>query len=340
MPAKKHIVIVTQLDDPHTDAMILTLREMGHAPIRLNTDDIPQHTSLSMYLGSDASAWEGGIKIHTNDRLIDIDDIRSIWWRRPSEFALPEQLSEQEREFAKLEIEHTLRSLWASLDCYWVSYPAHIRQATWKGEQLKRAKRLGFEVPRTLITTQAEDVRGFYEACNGQMIFKVMSDPLLAANKTTPKIYDEPPVVHGTYTTLITEAELAKIETVGLVPCLFQEYIPKQVELRVTVIGDEVFAAEIHSQEHEQTRVDWRHYEVDIPYRQATLPPAIVERCLAFTRSYGLNFSAIDLILTPDGRYVFLENNPNGQFMFIENLVPELRMTEALASCLIRGANS
>jgi hypothetical protein len=43
---------------------------------------------------------------------------------------------------------------------------------------------------------------------------------------------------------------------------------------------------------------------------------------------------------TPDGRYVFLESNPNGQFMWIEHRVPELRMTEALASCLIRGANS
>jgi glutathione synthase/RimK-type ligase-like ATP-grasp enzyme len=110
--------------------------------------------------------------------------------------------------------------------------------------------------------------------------------------------------------------------------------------LRVTVIGDEVFAAEIDSQSDSRTVIDWRHYEADIAYRMAVLPNDVTERCIALVRHFGLNFSAIDLILTPDGRYVFLENNPNGQFIFIERKVPELKMTRALASCLIRAGNS
>jgi len=32
-----------------------------------------------------------------------------------------------------------------------------------------------------------------------------------------------------------------------------------------------------------------------------------------------LIFAAIDMILTPDGHYVFLELNPNGQWEWIEN---------------------
>ena len=78
----------------------------------------------------------------------------------------------------------------------------------------------------------------------------------------------------------------------------------------------------------------------DIPYRKATLPAEVAEQCLKLVRSYNLNFSTMDLIVTPDDRYVFIENNPNGQFMFIEKRVPELPMTAALAACLIRGANS
>ena len=77
-----------------------------------------------------------------------------------------------------------------------------------------------------------------------------------------------------------------------------------------------------------------------IPYRAVSLPPLVTERILAFVRSYGLNFSAIDLIVTPDDRYVFVENNPNGQFIFIEDKVPELGLTDALAACLIRGASA
>ncbi len=141
------------------------------------------------------------------------------------------------------------------------------------------------------------------------------------------------------HTTLIEESELERIDNVGLTPCLFQEYVEKDLELRVTVIGDEVFAAEIHSQVRDETKIDFRKYEIDIPYRKACLPWDVERRCLELVHSYGLTYGAMDLIVTPDGRYVFLENNPVGQFMFIEQRVPALRMTEALATCLIRGSD-
>ena len=56
--------------------------------------------------------------------------------------------------------------------------------------------------------------------------------------------------------------------------------------------------------------------------------------------SYGLTYGAIDLIVTPAGEYVFLENNPVGQFLFVEELVPELDMAGALATCLVEGARA
>ena len=338
---RNQIVIVSNIEDPHTDEVLQVLQEMGHEPIRLNTNDIPFNTTMSLGWGKDMSAGNGSIIIRTNGRVIDTENIRSIWWRRPRAFRFPANFTEREREFAKDEIQHVLRGLWASLDCYWISYPEHIRQASWKGHQLQRAAQLGFDIPRTLITTDPQEARAFYDACDGRIVYKVLTDPYLGAPKIAEKHPDQPPPeAYGTRTTVITPSELALLDSVQSVPCLFQEYIPKRVELRVTVIGDEIFAAEIHSQTHDKTRIDWRHYDVDIPYQKATLPMEVAERCLALVKSYQLNFSAIDLILTPDERYVFLENNPNGQFIFVEERIPELRMTEALAACLIRGANS
>lgn len=342
---KKDIVIVSRIADPHTDRMIQQLQEMGHDPIRLNTDDIPLNTTMSFGLLENRSTWRGEIALQTDGRVIDLDNIRSVWWRRPGEyFGLPPELPEQEREFARGEIDHALRGFWSFVDCYWISYPEHIRQAGWKPEQLHRAVQYGFEVPRTIITSDPDDVRAFYETCKGKMIFKVLTDTFLGAPTIADKHPDQPlPEARETKTTMITEAELELLESVRLVPCLFQEYIPKHTELRVTVIGDELFVAEIDSQARESTSVDWRNWNdggFDIPYRKVTLPADVAERCIKLVRSYHLNFSAIDLILTPDGRYVFIENNPAGQFMWIEHMVPELRMTEALASCLLRGANS
>ena len=337
---KDQIVVVTQMDDPHADEVITKLVGMGHEPVRLNTDDIPENVVISLGFAGDVGAWTGTIDVQTNGRRIDVEAIRSVWWRRPGPYLLPDDFSAQEREFAVDEIDHALRGLWASLDCYWVSYPESIRQASWKGGQLRRAAELGFEVPRTLVTTNPEAARAFYDDCGGQLCYKVLTDPFLGAPKMAEKHPEElAPEPHETPTTMITAAELEMLDSVRLVPCLFQEYVPKRLELRVTVIGEEVFAAEIHSQDHEKARVDWHGQYDGVSFRKATLPVEVAERCLALARSYDLNYSAIDLVLTPDGRYVFLENNPNGQFRFVELLVPELELTAALAACLVRGAN-
>ncbi len=45
----------------------------------------------------------------------------------------------------------------------------------------------------------------------------------------------------------------------------------------------------------------------------------------------------MDIIVTPEDEFVFLENNPGGQFLFVEQLVPELKMMDTLANCLIEG---
>lgn len=337
---KNQIVIVTQMEDAHADDVILRLGEMGHEPVRLNTQDIPSNIRLTMSFGRGAgTVWSGAIEILTNGRAIAIDQVRSVWWRRPGRFGLPDGLSEQESEFATGEIDHTLRGLWASLDCYWMSPPDRIRQASWRAGQLRRAAEIGFDVPQTLITTDLDEVRRFHKTFDGHVVYKVMSDPFLGLPKIEERYPDRPLAeVQLTRTTLITETELAMLDSIAAAPCMFQEYVPKRVELRVTVIGDEVFPAEIHSQEREETLVDW-HGSMDIRYSKADLPPAVAERCLALVRSYGLNFSAIDLIVTPDDRYVFVESNPNGQFAFVEELVPELEMTAAIADCLVRGGN-
>jgi D-alanine-D-alanine ligase-like ATP-grasp enzyme len=35
-------------------------------------------------------------------------------------------------------------------------------------------------------------------------------------------------------------------------------------------------------------------------------------------RSFGINFASIDMIVTPEGEFVFLDLNPNGQWLWLE----------------------
>jgi glutathione synthase/RimK-type ligase-like ATP-grasp enzyme len=333
MTKKEQIVIVTDQFDPHTDMVIVELRKRGYQPVRLHTADFP--TSASVTLDFDQQHWGGELTLFKGP--VYIDDIKSIWWRRPEPYVISADLSKGEREFARGETEHTFAGVWRIIDCYWMSFPTHIRQASNKIEQLQRAAQLGFRVPRTLITNDPSRVQEFYDRCNGEIVYKSLAMPRITANDQIFQEESEENNVKVVYTTRITQDQLSLLEAVRTAPCQFQELIPKCLELRVTIIGDDMFVCEIHSQEDERTSLDWRHYEVSIPYKKGSLPPEIAEKCFALMKSYNLNYSAMDLILTPEGEYVFLENNPSGQCFFIQRHIPEFKMVEAVASYLIRG---
>lgn len=329
---ERQILIVTTERDAHADDMVRKLSKDGHEVIRLNSQDIPLDIAIRLELGD---PFQGNITLFKNSRHIDTASIRSVWWRKPADWNLPPTLGEQERIFVTEEIRHGFSGLWATLECYWVSFPENIRQASWKIEQLRRAAKFGLEIPRTIVTNDIEEARHFYKMCNGNVVYKVLTDPFLAAGK----VHEPPQTAQVVHTTVLTEKHLEHLENIRLTPIMLQEYIQKDFELRITVIGNEIFAVEIHSQENEKTKVDWRHFDVQIPFRKASLSPSLLQTCIEFVHSYNLNYSAIDMIYTPDGRYIFLENNPNGQFLFAENMVPELKMLDALAKCLIRGSN-
>jgi glutathione synthase/RimK-type ligase-like ATP-grasp enzyme len=124
------------------------------------------------------------------------------------------------------------------------------------------------------------------------------------------------------FTTKITKEYLDKANTLRYAPCLFQEYIPKKTEFRVTIVGNELHSAEIHSQNSEKTKHDWRHYDdfKKTPYEQKVLPKKIAKSLLRLMKLMNLQFGAVDLIKTPDDNFVFLEVNPNGRWWWIQEL--------------------
>ncbi|GAA3389185.1 MvdC/MvdD family ATP grasp protein [Cryptosporangium minutisporangium] len=330
------IVISTNVFDAHTDVLIDLLVRRGHEPIRVNSSELPGGAVLSARL--DGPEWTGTLHVTAGGRTFAWEDVTAVWWRKPTGFGLPADLSEWEREFAEEELRHATGGLWASLDCYWMSRPDDIRRAGYKLEQLQRARRLGLAVPRTLISSDPAAVREFADDCDGRIVYKVLTDPYLMAGRTVDRNHDADVEPRFVATTLVTAAELAALEsTVRTVPCQFQEFVEKRVEYRVTVIGDDLFVAEISPADGPPPGVDWRTETDRLRMRPGSLPDDVAEACLALVRSYGLQFSAIDLVRDRDGRLLFLESNPNGQFLHVEQRVPELRMADAVATRLITG---
>ncbi len=329
----RRILIVTNSADLHADLVAERITARDRAPFRLNLDEFPAQFELDLRL--EGGVWNGALHHRPSNDTLDINAIGAVWTRKTAEFTFAsEDLGAQERAFAGKEMEHILFGMLYVIDGFWMSHPAAVRSALWKGEQLVRAAKFGFDVPASLITNRVDSARHFHAATDGGIIFKTLASPFLGADMVEP----EERVTAGIPTTRIDQANESLLDAVVELPCFFQHYIPKQYELRVTVIDDLVFAAKIHSQDDARTLVDFRDFSAPIRYEAEELPTEIERRCRDYIRSYGLTYGAIDLIVTPDGRYVFLENNPAGQFLFVEQLVPEFKMLDAVADRLIAGA--
>lgn len=80
---------------------------------------------------------------------------------------------------------------------------------------------------------------------------------------------------------------------------------------------------------------EWlRQLRIDIePYH---LPQEVEEQCFRYLSSLGLQYGCIDMMVTPEDEYVFLEINPNGQWWFIEERAG-LPVGKAIAGLLING---
>ena len=138
------------------------------------------------------------------------------------------------------------------------------------------------------------------------------------------------------FTNLVTRDDLVDLSGLSLCPVTFQELLRKSLEIRVTVVGQRIMSACIDSQVSARATHDWRRDGVRMiqDWRPYQLPVEIEEKILRLMDYFFLNYGAIDIILTPDERHVFLELNPSGEFFWLER-APGLHVSDAIADVLL-----
>jgi glutathione synthase/RimK-type ligase-like ATP-grasp enzyme len=277
-----------------------------------------------------ALSWRpDGCGFTIRNRSVDLREVRSIWLRRPVAPALSAS-SEALAAWITSESVEALRGVWRTYGGLWVNHPDASYRASSKLEQLRRAQHISFQVPDSLVTNDPAALRDFRAQAEAPLICKPIRSGYVPASTGRDSLF---------FTTLINDSDLDEFGDGGPEPYLFQRLIEKDFELRVTVIGEEVFAVRLDSQEHEDTRVDWRRGDQQrLQHTAFDLPPAVRARCKALVTSYGLLFSAIDLAVDKHGRYVFFEINPDGQWAWLEQRTG-LPMRAALADVLFGESN-
>ena len=188
---------------------------------------------------------------------LDLAQVKSVWYRRPGDFLLSDQLLEEEQRWIRSECSHCIRSAWHNMQTLWVSDPDAIRKASLKGVQLRMATEMGFRVPHFLVTNDVNQASTFIASRPGGVVVKVLSNPAIRRQQRVATLY----------THLITEKDLNSLASVRFGPTFLQEFIEKAMDVRVTVIGQNLFAIGNHSTNEEAGRIDFRRAEVyDLPH--------------------------------------------------------------------------
>ena len=298
------ILIITNDHDEHADAVIRELNARDVSVFRFHPEEFPDACSLSL------DVQDGRVRgeIRSGSDAVALEDICAAWYRRARNLFEGRRLSltsEKLDNYVRAQSTATLAALCECLDTLWVGHPHKLRRAEVKALQLLKASEAGLKTPHTLISNDPAQVRMFVDALGEE---ECAIKPLVAVGVTDAQGYRLP------LTTTLPPGH--SLDSVAAAPTIFQPYVEKAFELRCVVIGERIFAAKIHSQATDATRLDWRAGEPE--HEIFALPEQVKAAIRRLMASFGLNFASLDMIVTPDGDFVFLELNPNGQWLWLE----------------------
>ena len=293
------------------------LEELGTPVVRVNTEDLPFSGVIDYSIGVDqpkpifspvteAEGWYG-----------------AVWYRRLRVPTMPSGMDPGIYDFCVRENRNALLGGLIGHQTRWMSHPGAIWKAEFKPYQLRVAANVGLEIPRTLISNRPESIRAFYQSCAGTVAKPVRSGYIVKNG-----------VDCAVFTTKLDDEAMEHLSDAALCPTIYQELVPKACDIRVTVVGQKIFAVAIDSQSDPNAKIDWRKTENPLlPHTRIELPEQLEQSLLDLMSALTLSYGAIDLVLTPDGRYVFLEINPNGQWLWMDEML-SLGISHSIAEWL------
>lgn len=324
------VLIITSEADSHIGPVAHHLDEMGIQWIRLNTGSFATNVLLELDPGTGA----GSLYIRDSAKTVELRKVRAVWYRKPVPVEVSHfSMERPELDFVEAEITEILMGLYALLShANWINNPFTSRISHRKLVQLKVAKEVGFEIPQTIVTNDPHEALAFADSITSDIAIKS-----LGAISVTTEVEDGSERQYGIFTRRVTRDELRQvIDKVQHMPTLFQGFIEKQYELRITVVGGKVFACRIESRT-DLPADDYRFDTLNVDHSPFECPE-IHDKLYAYLNRFNLNFGCFDLLVTKSGQLVFLECNPNGQWLWVENLTG-LQISKAIAEVLCGKGN-
>lgn len=300
------ILIISSKDDHSTVDVIDWLRRYNVPFERISSEDPISFLSLTI------SGQTDDAQIMINQNLYLLSDFTSVWYRRSwLAFEKTEFISELDEQFDN-QVNDQLRSEVFYLNDFFDKYFLN-RMLNRRGDVtlnklmvLKQATQFGLKVPETHIISAKEILINLLKINKKKFITKNFSPGIFVGLNQ---------YFLNSYTLEVSDEMIQELPQY-FHPTLFQERIEKLFEIRSFYLNGSFYSSAILSQNDKKTMVDFRNYNHEKPNRTPPykLPVQITDKLNDLMKELELQSGSIDLLVTVDGGFVFLEVNPIGQF--------------------------
>ena len=321
------VLVLADDHDLHADAVVLALGPLGCRVFRIDPRlcQFPDELVVDCLLESSHST----LQLRHGNRSVRSEQIRSVFCRSWDfgEPPLPEQelsslVAFQERVAA-------LKSFLLLVpEDKWVNHPCREDALGLKLNQALAAKDQGFLVPDLYLGSSAERVQRFTQQCDAGPVIKQISDCSFATGMETTEVF------HGFFTEVFElRDEDALAPSLEVAPIFLQQQIHPKTDLRVTVVGETVFAATLSPEATDRETVDIRKSlnQTDLRY---PVDRRLESGLCCMMRMWGIKLCAFDFLIGRNEELWFLEANPNGNWAWMSSV--EREITEEVARLLAR----
>jgi len=302
------LVLLWGLEDDAPLSEVRDQLDLLNAPVRFIDQRRVLETEIELEVGTTV---EGRIRIGNEN--IPLAEVSAVYVRCYESVRLPEVAAggiAAKRHAAQL---HDILASWTELTSALVvnRFSASAANGS-KPYQLKQIRNFGWSIPETLITTDPDEARAFWER-HREVVYKSISSIRSRVSRLRPDHAER-------------FADLVSC------PTQFQQYIPG-TDYRVHVIDDKVFASEVRCDAD-----DYRYSVNEAPKIHAcTLSPGLEEQCRSMAAAMNLPLAGIDLRRTPQGEWFCFEVNPSPAFIYYEQVTGQ-PIGQALALLLANAA--
>jgi len=301
----KYVFVLTNSNDATSDYLCKKLVDGEVRFLRFNTDKDLEKTKYNFSEKQHYIEW--------NSQQLEPQNISAIIYRRPKPISFPNNYGEFYNRHIALEWSEVLEGFLSHIPIHlWINHPSLNYLASHKIEQLNRAKQCGLKTPKSIITNQREIAHQFIIDLKGSVIVKPLSSGYIEREKP-----EDDTLI---YTRKFPLSKLELLEKIDECPVLFQEHIEKIMDVRVTVVDNELIAIGMTSLNNSNEQIlDIRRNDMEnVIYSKLSVPRNVEKSILSLMKCYKLRFGALDFAITPKDEWIFFEINPNGQWAWLD----------------------